>query len=405
VLQTRGDNRTLTFGPFELLGKIGRGACTVVYKARHLPSGKLAAVKVLSHLAGLDAPSLERFKREFTVIRALQHRHLVRAVAFGEEKGLRYIVLEYVPGQSLEQRLKQHGPLSLEDAALVFVQVADGLRYLHTRSILHRDIKPSNIFLTNENTAKLGDFGLLKQLNESSQTTHTNQSLGTVEYGAPEQFEDAKRVDRRCDIFSLAATLYKALAGKFPFGNAGQMQTLQRKLTCQFVPLKVLIPSLNPVIDHLVSRCLDPDPRRRPNDCNEFLEVIGSLFPGPATPSSAETLVNAPESEPKKDRRATIRYNVELAASFVPFHENSKRRWEASILDISPAGLRLQTNCPVTVDSVMQIVIGSSTVTELALVRWVQPAGDGMYNVGCAFVRPLAPKALEAVMAEELMET
>ncbi|MBI1831660.1 MAG: serine/threonine protein kinase, partial [Planctomycetes bacterium] len=201
MLQTRPENGTTkSFGPFDLLAKVGRGAHSTVYKARHKPTGKLAAVKVLSQLVGLEPGAVERFKREFTIIRKLQHRHLVRSIAMGEDQGLCYLVLEYVPGQNLEQRVKQHGPLAIEDAAAVFVQIADGLRYLHSNQILHRDLKPSNIFLTNENIAKLGDFGLLKQLMDENPITQTHQALGTIEYGAPEQFEDAKRVDRRCDI-------------------------------------------------------------------------------------------------------------------------------------------------------------------------------------------------------------
>jgi serine/threonine protein kinase len=385
-----------SLGPFELLQVIGRGANATVYKARHKPTGKIAAVKILPRLLGMEPVVLERFRREFSVVRQLQHRHLVRSIALGEDRGLNYLVLEFIPGENLEQRLKKNACLPIEETAAIFVQIADGLRHLHASRILHRDIKPSNIFLTHENIAKLGDFGLLKLLAEDGQITQTHQSLGTIEYSAPEQFEDAKRVDRRCDIYSLAATMYTALTGKFPFGNAGPMQSLQRKQLCQFVPLRLLLPSLAPAIDQLVSRCLDPDPRRRPSDCDEFLDVLGSFFPDsePATGTAYETVADIQPAK-KSERRASLRYSVDMTATFVPFHESTRRRWEATILDLSSLGIRLQTACPVAVNSVVHVTLGNSAVSELALVRWVKPATGEMHTVGCAFVRPLSQKILE----------
>jgi serine/threonine protein kinase len=395
--QKNAVNLSKSLGPFELLQVIGRGANAIVYKARHKPTGKLAAVKILPQLRGLEPEAYERFNREFTVIHRLQHRHLVRSVAFGEDRGLNYVVLEYVPGQNLEQRLKQHGCLSIEDTAAIFVQIADGLRHLHANRILHRDIKPSNIFLTPENIAKLGDFGLLKELADEVQITRTHQSLGTIEYSAPEQFEDAKRVDRRCDLFSLAASMYTALTGKFPFGNAGQMQTLQRKVLCQFAPLRLLLPTLDPAIDQLISRCLDPDPRRRPSDCDEFLEILGRFFPDVEAPMSAvgEKSYLGDMTGAAQERRASLRYSVDMSATFVPFHESTRRRWDATILDISTLGIRLQTSCPVAVNSVVHVALDNTAVSELALVRWLKPGDSPKHAVGCAFIRPLSPKVLE----------
>ncbi|MBI3821684.1 MAG: serine/threonine protein kinase [Planctomycetes bacterium] len=410
MTQTLSEGRSAqTFGPFELLAKLGRGAHSTVYKARHKPTGKLAAVKILSPLVGLAPAAFERFQREFAAIRTLNHRNLVRCVAMGEERSLHYLVHEFVPGQNLEYRLKNHGPLSVADGAAVFVQIADGLHYLHANGILHRDIKPSNIFLTRDNIAKLGDFGLLKQLNEESDITLSGQSLGTIEYGAPEQFEDAKRVDRRCDIFSLAATFYTALTGKFPFGNAAPLQTLQSKQTYQFVPLRLLLPALDPAIDQLVSRCLDPDPRRRPNDCDEFLEVLSRLFPrNPDTEpplAGAETLIADGAPLVRPERRASCRKRADLSASLALFHEPSRRRWDTTLLDISTLGVRLQTACPVSIGSVVHVALGDRPLSELALVRWMLPGQDSTNIVGCEFVRPLSPRELEGVFAFDAAKT
>ena len=261
------------FGPFEVLETIGRGATATVYKTRYVPTGKIAALKVGHRFMELEPAAEERFKREFTAIQKLHHPNLVRALALGEGDGIIFVAMEYVRGQNLEQHLKAKGSFTLEEAAPIFLEVAEGLRYLHAHHFVHRDIKPGNILLDEKNHAKLADFGLLKNLAEESELTLSRQGMGTMEYGAPEQFEDAKRADRRCDLYSLAATLYTALTGKFPFGNGGHLQIMQRKLLNQFVPLRLLLPSLDPAIDQLVNRCLEASPDQRPDDCDQQEET------------------------------------------------------------------------------------------------------------------------------------
>jgi hypothetical protein len=165
----------------------------------------------------------------------------------------------------------------------------------------------------------------------------------------------------------------------------------------QFVPLRLLLPALAPAIDQLISRCLDADPRRRPSNCDEFLDVLGSFFPDPAPSAAAAGQTTAAGSKPAtiQERRASLRYCVDMSATFVPFHESTRRRWDATILDISSLGVRLETSCPIAVNSVVHVTLGDSAVSELALVRWVKPSENQAHAVGCAFVRPLAQKVFE----------
>jgi serine/threonine protein kinase len=387
------------FGPFEVLEEIGRGATGTVYKVRHKPTGQIAALKTGPQMLLVEADADERFQRELSVIRPLRHPNIVRALVQGEHDGLPYLVMELVPGQNLHDYLQEHGALPVPEALGMFVQLVDGLGYLHANHILHRDIKPSNIFLAPGGGAKLGDFGLVKKLNDDRHLTGPRQAMGTIDYGAPEQFEDAQRADRRCDLYSLAATLYTALTAKFPFGKGGQLQIMQRKLFKQFVPLRLLLPALDPDIDRLVNRCLEPDPADRPADCDELAAVLRDCAARPPASAARPRLHELPKVKPAAgaDRRASVRFAVDLTANFVPFHQNMRGRWEASILDVSVTGIRLQTPRDVAVSSVLQVTLGKRPTSELVLVRWVKPGKGDTLVAGCSFVRPLSNQDLEAI--------
>jgi serine/threonine-protein kinase len=381
---------------------IGRGATATVYKAREPGAKQVVALKVGREFMGLEPGAMERFRREFTAIRDLDHPNVVRALALGEASEIPYVVMEFVAGQNLETAVKQHGPFAARDALALFLQVAEGLRYLHEHDTLHRDIKPSNIFLDGKGNAKLGDFGLVKKLNDKVILTRSRQGLGTMDYGAPEQFEDAKRVDQRCDLYSLAATMYFALTGKFPFGNGGSLQIMQRKLLNQYVPLRLILPRLDPAIDAFVNRCLRSHPDERPARCEEFTDVLlDSLTRPQPAPDATNIQVSTAKPRGGIEQRATVRFAVDLTATFVPFHQNMRGRWQATILDVSMTGFRLQTERPIAVNSVLQVSLGKHTVPELALVRWVA-AGEGATQiVGCSFVRPLLKHEFESICPPE----
>ncbi len=394
-----------SFGPYEVTATIGRGGNATVYKVRHRDSGAVAALKVGPPLLQLEPGAAERFRQEFNAIAPLRHPSVARALALDEADGVAYLVLEYVPGQSLDDVLKDKGPLPLHHAMAAFRQIADGLRYLHANHIVHRDIKPANILLTPYDQAKLVDFGLLKNLKEDKHLTTSRRAMGTIDYGAPEQFEDAKRVGHRCDIFSLAATFYTALTGKFPFGNGNHLQIMQRKLLHQYVPLRLVVPALDPAIDQLVNWCLQPNPSERPNSCDAVMAVLRTCAARTAPAVAEEIRFRTEKAGRGIERRATVRFAVDLTTTFVPFHQNMRGRWAASIIDVSPGGICLQTPRPVAVNSVLQVNLIQGAAPELVMVRWVQP-GDGESHIaGCAFVRPLPGPLLEAMCRTAAAET
>jgi hypothetical protein len=159
------------------------------------------------------------------------------------------------------------------------------------------------------------------------------------------------------------------------------------------------MPSLDPAIDQLVDRCLDPIPDARPSHCDDFLAVLRGSKTGLAAGSVEDELFKSAnrKSVQGRDRRASVRFEVDLTTTFVPFHQNMRGRWQAVILDVSSTGVRLQTSRPVAVNSVLQVTLNDRAVSQLALVRWITAGVGDELIVGCSFVRPLSEQEIDAI--------
>ncbi len=193
-----------------------------VYKARHRKLNKLAAIKILPAAMAQDPERVARFKREMKAIGQLDHTHIVRALDAGEAEGRHYLALEYVEGLDLSKVSDRAGRLSVADSCEIVRQVAVGLRAADEQGLIHRDIKPSNLMLTPKGHVKILDLGLAvfeTDRPQRGETTAYGQIVGTPDYIAPEQINDAHSVDARADIYSLGCTLYKLLTGQAPFSG------------------------------------------------------------------------------------------------------------------------------------------------------------------------------------------
>ncbi|HTI50948.1 MAG TPA: serine/threonine-protein kinase, partial [Planctomycetaceae bacterium] len=194
-------------GAYEVRGVIGRGGTGIVVKAFDRSLHRFVAIKVLDpHLAG-NAAARKRFAREGRAAAAVAHEQIVPIHAVNEQQGLPYIVMQYVPGRSLQQRIDQEGPLALADVLRIGLQTAQGLAAAHAQGLVHRDVKPANILLENGiERVLLTDFGLARTIDEAS-LTQSGVIAGTPQYMAPEQAL-GETVDHRTDLFSLGSVLY-----------------------------------------------------------------------------------------------------------------------------------------------------------------------------------------------------
>lgn len=268
-----------TIGDYDLLAQVGEGGAGVVYKARHRVSEAIVAVKVLHAQQARSRTLLKRFEQEFRAARPLRHPHLVRAFDFQQLDGTAFLVMEFIEGRSLGERLELAGRIPISEAIALVSQVARALDWLHGQGILHRDVKPDNIIVSIDGVAKLTDLGLVKELLMNQNLTRTGAALGTPHFMAPEQFRDAKRVDKRCDVYSLAATLYQLVTGEIPFQTSGPFEAWVKKTKNEFVAPRELMPEIPEQIDRAICRAMNGDPDQRPGTCGEFIEDLTRGLP------------------------------------------------------------------------------------------------------------------------------
>ncbi len=276
-------------GRYEILEELGRGAMGVVYKASDPTIGRMVAIKVLS-LGTSSSEGMpdarEIFLREARAAGRLSHPGIVTIhdALEDSETGASYIVMEFIPGRTLESVLLSPPPLELSRALDVTRQVAEALDYAHRQKVIHRDLKPANILLTEDERAKITDFGIAKIMARET-ASRTMAIMGTPSYMSPEQVT-GQELDNRTDLFSMGIMLFMMLTGQKPF--VGDTAAVMYKIVSEDpVPPSRLNPKLNLGHDYLALRCLVKDRKKRYSTAREFLEDLKDVQEGRSPRSQA----------------------------------------------------------------------------------------------------------------------
>jgi Tol biopolymer transport system component len=304
-------------GPYEIVAPLGAGGMGEVYRARDTRLDRQVAVKVLPAALSEDAALRARFEREARAASSLNHPHICTLHDVGREDGVDFLVMEYLEGETLGQRLEK-GSLPLNEALDTAIQIADALDTAHRNGLVHRDLKPGNIMLTPKG-AKLMDFGLAKGAQAgagatsltaaptvASPLTAQGMIVGTFQYMAPEQLE-GKEADARSDIFAFGSVLYEMIGGRRAFAGATQASVIARILETEPPPLATIAPGAPPALDRLIRTCLAKDPDERRQSIHDVLQDLRWIREaGPEAGAASEATAS-----PGQDRRAWS-----LAAAF-----------------------------------------------------------------------------------------
>jgi serine/threonine protein kinase len=275
---------------YEILEKLGEGGMGVVYKARDTHLDRFVAIKVLPAAQMADPARKRRFIQEAKAASALNHPNIITVHDINTENGVDFMVMEYVPGKSLDDLIPKHG-LRVGEALKYAVQIAEGLAKAHAVGIVHRDLKPANIMVTDGGQVKVLDFGLAKLIErtrtsqfegtvtlkqENQANTAEGSIVGTVAYMSPEQAED-RELDGRSDIFSFGAVLYEMITGKRAFQKDSKLATLSAILKEDPPPVNSVATGTPRDLEKIISRCLRKDPERRFQNMADLKVALAEL--------------------------------------------------------------------------------------------------------------------------------
>lgn len=280
-------------GDYEILGVLGAGGMGSVFKVRNVISDRVEALKVLLPNLAEHQDLKDRFLREIKTSASLEHTNIAGLRTAFQSGDMLLMVMEYVEGQTLDQRMKG-GPLPLDEAVRYTAQVLDALEYAHSRGVVHRDIKPQNVMITPKGTAKLLDFGIAKAGGDK-QLTMTGTTLGSLYYMSPEQIR-GEHVDARADLYSLGITLYELVTGKRPFGGDSGFAIMAEHLQKQPVPPVELDPRVPSALNAVILRSLAKSANDRFQDAAEFRTALRSVAFGPTTTQASVQEMTLPRA-------------------------------------------------------------------------------------------------------------
>lgn len=282
-----------TLGGVRIESRIGAGGMGSVYKGSHLALDKTVALKILPPEMMRQKTALERFQREARAAARLEHPNIVQVLNVGHDGGCHFIVMQYIPGESLARMVQRRGAIPWREALALVRDAARGLERAHQQGVIHRDIKPDNILVPPDGPAKVADFGLARTLDSNLSLSQTGQIMGTPDYMSPEQAQGMK-TDGRSDIYSLGATFYFLLTARRPFTAETPIAVIMKHVGQPPEPVREVNPGVPESVANIVHKMLAKNPEDRFAGCGPLIAALNEAESG-GTPVLATDL---PRSRP-----------------------------------------------------------------------------------------------------------
>lgn len=252
---------------------VGTGGMAIVYKGISMDSGETVAIKMLRPEYLDDQNFVRRFKKEASIARSIFHKNIVNMKYMGDDNGSPYIVMEYVQGRTLKDYIQEHGVLDHEETVGIAIQVAEALKYAHSKKLVHRDIKPQNILLGTDGVVKVGDFGIAKIATSSTVTMSGSNVMGSVHYMSPEQARGGM-VDRKADFYSLGIVMYEMLTGTVPFKGDTPVAVAIKHLQENIVSPRMRNPQVSVALDEIIMKLTAKQKDERYHSAEEVIDDL-----------------------------------------------------------------------------------------------------------------------------------
>lgn len=287
-----------TIGGYTIREEIGRGGMATVYRAHQLSMDRDVALKVLPPELLNQATSLDRFKREASIVARLEHRAIVPVHDYGEYQGIPYLVMRYMEGGSVDDMLVA-GPISPERTLQIVLQIAPALDYAHRQGVLHRDLKPSNILLDANGDAYLTDFGIARLMGHNTEPLTTTGVVGTPSYMSPEQAQ-GHELDGRSDVYALGVVLFEMLTGVRPFEGETPYSVAVKHVTEPPPSPCAINPALSRAVENVLFKALEKKPENRYQTATALAEALKHAIEQADGAQAAPAMV---ETEPSLTER------------------------------------------------------------------------------------------------------
>ena len=261
------NNGTFIADRYEIVGQVGTGGMSDVYKAKDHTLGRYVAIKVLKSEFSEDTNFVSKFRTEAQSAAVLEHPNIVNIYDVGSENGIHYIVMEYVEGITLKTYIGKKGQLTYKEALSIAIQVGRGIQAAHAKNIVHRDIKPQNIIISTDGKVKVTDFGIARAVSEN--TIHSDV-MGSVHYASPEQARNGY-VSSRSDIYSLGIVMYEMVTGRVPFDGDSTVAVAIQHLQDEMDPPSKYAPNLPVSLEKIIQKCTQKSPDRRYDSMESLL--------------------------------------------------------------------------------------------------------------------------------------